>query len=277
MAGTTWSITSGSLPAGLTLSASGTISGTPTTAGLATFTATVTDSANHKASQPLSITIQPATLTVTTTSLTPGTIGASYSQTLVAVGGSGGNTWSISSGSLPAGLTLGASGTITGTPTTAGTASFTATVTDSTNHTASQPLSLTIGSATLTIVTTSLTPGTVGASYSQTLFATGGSFGNVWTTTAGALPAGLTLSASGTISGTPTTAGTASFTATVTDSANHTDSQPLNLTIQPATLTITTTSLAPGTVGASYSQTLVANGGSGGNTWSVTAGSLPPG
>ena len=125
-------------------------------------------------------------------------------------------------------------------------------------------------------MTTSLAPGTVGASYSQTLTANGGTGGNTWSVTSGSLPAGLTLSGSGTISqGIPTTAGTASFTATVTDSANHKASQPLSINIQPATLTITTTSLGPGTVGASYSQTLVANGGSGGNTWSITSGSLP--
>jgi large repetitive protein len=275
--GYTWSLTSGALPAGLALSASsGAITGTPTTAGTSNFAVTVTDSGGRTASSTLGIAITLLPLTVTTSSLPGGTVGTSYSQTLAATGGSGGYTWSVTSGTLPAGLALSASGSITGTPTTAGTASFTVTVTDSGNRTASQPLGITTLTP-LTITTSSLPNGTVGTSYSQTLAATGGSGGYTWSVTSCALPAGLALGASGSIAGTPTTAAPSSFTATVTDSGNRTASKALAITINPPPVTITTSSLPNGTVGTSYLQTLAATGGTGAYTWSVTTGALPAG
>jgi hypothetical protein len=275
--GYTWSISAGALPAGLSLSAAGTVSGTPTTTGTANFTATVKDSSNQSASKALSISVAPAALTVTTTSLASGTVGAAYSQTLAASGGTGGYTWSISPGTLPAGLTLSAAGTISGTPTTAGTANFTATVKDSSSQSASKALSISIAPATLTVTTTALPNGTVGAAYSQTVAASGGTGGYTWSISSGALPEGLNLSAVGAISGTPTTAGTANFTATVSDSSSQSASKALSISVAPAALTVTTTSLASGTVGIAYSQTLTASGGTGGYAWSISTGTLPPG
>jgi hypothetical protein len=275
--GNTWSVTTGALPAGLSLSPAGAITGTPTTAGASNFTVQVKDSANTTATQPLSLTIAPPPLTITTTSLPNGTVGAAYNQTLAASGGEGGNTWSVTTGALPAGLSLSPAGAITGTPTTAGAANFTVQVKDSANTTATEPLSITIAPPPLTITTTSLPNGTVGAAYNQTLAASGGAGGNTWSVTTGALPAGLSLSAAGAITGTPTTAGASNFTVQVKDSANTTTTQPLSITIAPPPLTITTTSLPNGTVGAAYNQTLAASGGAGGNTWSVTTGALPTG
>ncbi len=270
----TWSISSGSLPAGLSL-AGGTIGGTPTAPGTASFTVQVTDSANTTATQPLSIAVAPATLSVSTTSLAGGTVGTPYSQGLSASGGTGSYTWSVSSGSLPAGLSL-AGGTIGGTPTAPGTASFTVQVTDSANTTATQPLSIAVAPATLSVSTTSLPGGTVGTPYSQGLSASGGTGSYTWSVSSGSLPAGLSL-AGGTIGGTPTAPGTASFTVQVTDSANTTATQPLSIAVAPAPLSVSTTSLAGGTVGTPYSQGLSASGGTGSYTWSVSSGSLPAG
>jgi len=90
----------------------------------------------------------PSSLTINTTSLPGGTVGSAYSQTLGASGGTPPYTWSVTSGSLPAGLSLAAaSGQISGTPTTAGTASFTIQVKDSANATVAEALSIVIGSA----------------------------------------------------------------------------------------------------------------------------------
>jgi hypothetical protein len=235
----TWTLTAGALPAGLTLSSSGTISGTPTATGTANFTVKVTDSSTptpQTASRPLSITI--TGLTITTLYLPSGLVGTAYSQTLAAIGGITPFTWTLTAGALPAGLTLSSSGTISGTPTTAGTASFTVKVTDSSTpkpQTVSQPLSIAI--IGLTITTKWLPNGIVGTAYSQTLAAIGGITPFTWTLTAGALPAGLTLSSSGTISGTPTAAGKANFTVTVTDSSTptaQTKSQALSIIVNAA-------------------------------------------
>jgi hypothetical protein len=129
----TWSIASGSLPPGLSLnSATGSITGTPTTSGNYGFTVQVTDSSSplQTAMASLSISIPP--LAISTQSLAIGTVGVSYSAEVAATGGTPAYTWSIASGSLPPGLSLNsATGSITGTPTTSGNYGFTVQVTDS--------------------------------------------------------------------------------------------------------------------------------------------------
>ena len=129
----TFSLASGSLPAGISLSSAGAFSGTPTTAGTSSFTVKVTDSespAVSATSTPLTILVINA-LTITTTSLPSANIGVAYSQQLAASGGVSPYTWSISTGSLPTGLTLSSGGLISGSPTAAGSSTFTIQVTDS--------------------------------------------------------------------------------------------------------------------------------------------------
>ena len=229
----TWTIASGTLPAGLSLSASGVISGTPTTAGGPTsVTFKVTDSTGATATKALSITIN-ASPSISTSSLPNGTVGVAYSQTLAATGGTTPYTWTIASGTLPAGLSLSSSGIISGTPTTAGgPTSITFKVTDSTSATATKALSITINGTTPSITTSSLPNGTLGVAYSQTLAATGGTTPYTWSIAAGTLPAGLSLNSNGVISGTPTTAGgPTSITFRVTDSVSATATKSLSITV----------------------------------------------
>src|SRR5438309_602935 len=188
--------------------------------------------------QPLEIT--------TLSSLPPAEIGATYSSALAASGGSTPYTWTVSAGALPGGLTLSSTGQISGTPTTAGTFSFTARASDAAAQTATAVLQITIAPAPLVITTVSpLSSGQAGSAYSTTLAASGGSTPYTWTVSAGALPGGLTLSSAGLISGTPITAGTFSFTARVSDAAAQTTSAPPQITIAPAPLVITTVSPLP--------------------------------
>jgi len=228
-----WSISSGALPAGLTLAAaSGTISGTPTTAGSFSFTAKVTDSTAptpQTAAKLFSITVAAAVtpVQITTGSVSAGQVGAAYSTMIQATGGTTPYSWSISSGALPGGLALAAAtGTISGTPTTSGSFSFTAKVTDSTSpsaQTATKAFNITIAAAPnpVQITNSSVPSGQVGTSYSTTLAATNGTTPYSWSITSGGLPAGLTLTAAtGTISGSPTTTGTSNFTVKVTDSGS---------------------------------------------------------
>jgi putative Ig domain-containing protein len=144
-----WSLSAGSLPANLTLSSTGTISGTPTNTGTSNFTVKVTDALAQSATKALSIAVS-AALTITTTSPLPGaTVGHAYSATLQRSGGVAPFIWSVTP-ALPTGLNLNTStGQISGTPAagTAGTYSLTFTVKDSsipTPQTASKVLSLTI-------------------------------------------------------------------------------------------------------------------------------------
>lgn len=272
----TWSLATGSnLPPGLSLSASGTISGTPTAAGLYSFTIQVTDS-SQVATRGFTVSISPAALTITTTSLPSGTVGIAYSATLVASGGTPPYTWGLATGSnLPPGLSLSASGTISGTPTGTGSFSFTIQVRDSASQQASQGYTVSIGN--LAITTTTLPNGIVGVSYNATLAASGGTPPYTWSLATGSnLPPGLSLGASGTISGTPTTSGPYSFTIQVRDSGLQQASRAFNVTIVSA-LSITTTSVPNGTVGVAYSVALAASGGTLPYTWSLVVGSLPTG
>lgn len=231
----TWSIVvgSGTLPTGLTLNAStGVISGTPTATGKKTFKVKVVGAGGKSATKALAITIVTAgTISITTSSLPNGTVSSAYAATLTA-SGTGPFTWSLASGSLPAGLSLNAStGAIGGTPTTAGTSSFTAKVVGAGGASATKPLTITISAPSLSITTTSLPDGTVGSAYAATLTASGtGPF--TWSVTAGSLPAGLTLNSStGAITGTPTAAGTANFTVQVAGAGGSTASKALAIVI----------------------------------------------
>src|SRR5262249_40373740 len=136
----TWSLTTGTLPVGLILnSSSGAITGTPTAAGTSAITVHAIDSASppDSATIALSITVNASapSFAISTASLSNGTIGVPYDQVLIAAGGTALFTWSVSAGSVPAGLTLNPSGEITGIPTSSTTTppsfTFTVTVTDS--------------------------------------------------------------------------------------------------------------------------------------------------
>lgn len=272
-------VTAGTLPPGLALSPSGVLSGTVTNSFTnRTITITATNGVTPvttNASQ--SFTLSAAVpLSVTTTSLSHATTGAAYSAPLAATGGIAPCTWAVTGGALPAGLSLSGE-TITGTPLAAGTFNFTVTATDAASATASRSLSITVTNpANLSVVTPSLPPGLTGTAYSQILAAVSGTPPYTWSVAGGALPAGLTLSASGVVSGTPTTAGSATFTAQVADSAAGTAVRTFTVNIT-GLLEITTTALADARTGTAYSQTLAVSGGAAPHTWSVVSGSLPPG
>jgi large repetitive protein len=114
----------------------------------------VSDSVSDTATQTFSLTIAPVTassLAITTTSLPQASVNLLYSQTLAATGGVLPYMWSLSSGSLPPGLSLSSSGAITGTPTLVGVFTFTVSVTDSASNSAAQMLTITVQSAPILI------------------------------------------------------------------------------------------------------------------------------
>ena len=132
----TWSLVSGSLPPGLALQPSGTLLGTPLLAGPYSFVVRATDTFGGSAAGSFSMTILPPPLTPTSPSTLPtGMVTVNYGTvTLTARGGVPPYQFAITSGTLPAGLTLAADGAITGTPTAVtptGGDTFTVTVTDS--------------------------------------------------------------------------------------------------------------------------------------------------
>ena len=281
-----WAAASGStLPNGLGIdSSTGIVSGTPANTGTSSATSSVvvtaTDSVGNKGSATVSITIE-ASVTVTSPATLPaGTVGVSYSQGLAASGGSGtGYTWSTDAAGTTSlagvGLTLAVNGTVAGATPTQGTASFTATVKDSENHSANATITVDINNQ-LKINQTTLPDGDAGSSYSQTLTASGGSgSGYTFTATSSNLSTfGLTLGTDGSITGTPSQSGTVSFTANVKDSANNTATQALTINVNGA-LTMPNPnppSLPNGYTGVAYTGDVAASGGSGTYCYSVTTG-----
>jgi hypothetical protein len=169
-------------------------------------------------------------LAITTASFPGGTVGRVYTATAAATGGTSPYTWTRPSGTKPPGLSFSSSGAWSGTPTTAGTYSFTIEVTDKTGTHVSKALEVTIDSP-LAITTTSLPSGTVGKAYSTTLKASGGTPPYSWTRPSGTKPPGPSFSGGGVWSGTPTTAGTYSFTIEVTDFVGTHVSKALKIVI----------------------------------------------
>jgi hypothetical protein len=245
----TWSHAGGALPAGLSLNAgAGVLAGFPSAsvAGVS-LSFTVTDSSKPAQSKATSLplTIVPAALNVTTTSLPNGQIDVPYSAIVAAAGGTPPYNWTLTSGALPAGLSLNAaSGAITGTPTAlVSNDSLRFTVTDTSIPAQNNPatLLLTIAPPPLSITTTSLPYGQVGVKYTASLAATAGTAPYTWALIGGTLPAGLAFDSSGLISGTPTATATAvplTFQATDAGSPAQKKQVVLNLNISPMGITV---------------------------------------
>ncbi|MBE7492405.1 MAG: putative Ig domain-containing protein [Planctomycetes bacterium] len=167
----------------------------------------------------------PSMLVLAPDTLPDGEAGTPYAQTLVVAGGSGSFVWSVAAGGLPPGLTLdtastASTSTITGTPTTVGSFSFTVLVTDGTLADAASynvNIQAATGGTGLVITTTVLPAATVNGTYNFALQATGGTGPLTWSITSGVFSPGLSLSGTGVISGTPTVTGAWGFTALVDD------------------------------------------------------------
>jgi uncharacterized repeat protein (TIGR01451 family) len=278
-----WSVWAGALPAGVTLDASsGVLAGMPGVAavGTAGFTVLVTDANGRSATEATSLAIA-AGPALSYPPPPAGEVGAAYSDTLTASGGTGPFAWSVSAGALPAGVTLNASnGVLAGTPAAAavGTATFTVKVTDAGNQTATEATSLAIAAGPV-LSYRPLPGGEVGAVYSDTLTASGGTGPYAWSVRAGAPPAGVTLNASsGVLAGTPAAAavGTARFTVLVTDANGRSATEATSLAIA-AGPALRYPAPPAGEVGVAYGDALTVGGGTGPFAWSVSAGTLPPG
>ncbi|MFL6024763.1 MAG: putative Ig domain-containing protein, partial [Marmoricola sp.] len=274
----TWAVTGGSLPPGLSLNSStGVVSGTPTTGGTYSFTVTFSQTGNLLSdSQPLSIKIlvKPK---ITTTSLPAATAYVSYSQQLAVTGQAG--TWSVSSGTLPTGITLNSStGVLSGKPTVAGSYPLTFAYTETTSGlvgTKSLPLTVNVAPDPV-ITTTSLPNATAYSTYSTSVAKTGNA--GTWAITSGSLPAGISFNTStGALSGKPTVSGDFPLTFKFTEIESGTfASKSLPLHVNPAPdPVITTTSLPNATAYSNYSTQLVRTGNAG--TWSLMSGTLPTG
>jgi hypothetical protein len=228
-----WEVTSGALPAGLTLAKDGTISGTPTGAGAATFTVKGTAQGTDPASAGTRIDSRQFTLNVTaqlsaTLSRRVAEVGVAVRSSLVATGGTAPYTWSLKS-VLPAGLALGADGSISGVPKRTGAVTITAHVVDA-NGSAKDVAVRLVVRPRLAIATKVLPAATAGHAYRATVKIRGGAGGLQWS--ARGAPAGLRIdAATGRLSGSPHGAGTFRFTVRVRDVLGAVSAKTLVLSV----------------------------------------------
>jgi FG-GAP repeat protein/putative Ig domain-containing protein len=222
-------------------------------------------------------------ITLDPPSLPDGTAGSPYNWSITATGGSGLYNYSVSSGTLPVGLTLNpATGLLSGRPVMAGSYDFTITATDGSLCPGHRDYRLVIDCPAITVrpVNPNLSPGQVGAPYAQTFTASGGLAPYSFSVSAGALPTGLTLDpATGVLSGTPAASGTFNFAIQATDSGGCSGMTAYVLTISCPTIQINPANpnLPNGTAGAPFNGAITVMGGAAPYSFSITNGALPGG
>jgi hypothetical protein len=285
-------------PSWLTINpATGALSGTPTAAGLFSFTATVRDSRGitQTIQAQISVTVVSQLQIVPPTTFA-GIVGVPFSGGFAATSGTPPYHWQA--GGRPSWLTINsATGALSGTPVSAGALAFVLTVSDSGIPASTAQAQATINVVSqLQIVPPTTFTGVIGVPFSGTLAATGGTSPYYWQTTG--QPSWLTINpTTGTLSGVPTTAGPFTFAVTVSDSGvsggsaaagsrrvlDGTGASPpfqttqanVTVTIAPGTLIVPGTAIYTGTVGTPFSELLSANGGTRPYIWQASG--LPPG
>ena len=273
----TFAVTGGSLPPGLTLTAAGLLSGTPTSAGSYSFTVTGTDNTGVTASRAYTLSISPAAVAISPATLPPGSRSVFYSQALTGSGGTSPYSFAVTGGSLPAGLSLNAAGTLAGTPGAIGSYTFTVTATDANAAAGQRTYTLNINVATLDITPGVLGDAAAGLSYQAVLSASGGTAPYSFSLNTGStLPPGMNLSSNGSFTGTPSAAGQYTFTLKVTDGLSQTATRTFAFKVTLNSVLVQG-SLAAGTYGVAYSAGFDASGGALPYTYTVTSGALPAG
>jgi large repetitive protein len=228
-----WEVTAGSLPAGLALAADGTISGTPTSPGASTFTVTVTSDGDDGEIRTDSrqFTLNVVGSLSATVSRSTGEVGIAFRATLVASGGQGPYRWSATNG-IPAGLSVGSDGVISGVPTRAGSYTLTVRFVDANGAANDVQLQLVVR-ARLAIAIKRLPAAAARRPYRVKVEVRGGVEGLRWSIARGALPRGLKLAATtGTIYGVPARTGAFRITLRVRDALGAASTKALVLRVR---------------------------------------------
>jgi len=230
-----WSVISGALPPGVTVSSTGLLSGTPTAEGLFTFKV---HAVNGDVADDETFTIDVKKAVTVAGPQTPpkSEVGVALELKLTVSGGAGGTyTWAAIDGTLPTGVTFDTGdGSVSGTPSTAGVYTFKATATDSQGRAGTYEGRIVV-SAKLVVTKPIAKPARQGKLYRLKLRTTGGMAPLKWKVLKGPLPKGVKLDkTTGIISGKPTKAGSYKITVEATDSLKVKSTQTFTIVVQPA-------------------------------------------
>jgi hypothetical protein len=198
------------------------------------------------AGAPASLRIQNTPITLAPPTLPNGLLGLPYSQAITAESGLAPFTFSVSAGSLPPGLNLSASGTLSGTPTANGSFPFTISVSDVDGVPGSRAYTMSVTCPVVAITPSSLADAQINTPYAVSFVAAGGTAPYLFSVQSGSLPAGLSLANDGQLTGTPTTLGASVFTIAATDNLGCVGTEVYTLPVftDPAVSRVT-----PSTVG----------------------------
>lgn len=275
----TITLTTGSVPGMSFDSPTATWSGTPTTQGTYTLTFTAAhNTANCSTTYTYNFVVACATVTITPL-LPAATVGTAFSQVISQTGANPPFTWSLSAGTLPAGIGFdGATGTLSGTPTEAGTFNITISL-DLGGCVVPQPYAWVINCPTIVFPNTTAVNAVAGASYTLNATTTGTTQTPTYSVSP-ALPTGLTLDgATGQITGIPTvTAVSTTYTVTVSQTGGVcTKTQDYTFAVNCPTIVLNPATLPSPTVGNTYNQTVSTTGNASAVTFAVSSGALPAG
>jgi len=272
--GSSYAFSATGLPAGITMTPNGLISGTPTVSGTFSYTVTVNDGKGHTGTSTCSVTVEPPPVVANCANITAAEGVAITPVQLTATGGAG-SSYTFSATGLPAGITMTAGGLISGTPTVSGTFSYTVTVSDGKGHTSKNACSVTIAPAPPVVANCANISANQGVAITPVQLTATGGVGSSYTFSATGLPAGITMTPNGLISGTPAVSGTFSYTVTVNDGKGHTGTGACSVSVNaPVTANCVALTAVQGV--AITPVTLTASGGAGA-PYTFTASGLPAG
>jgi large repetitive protein len=281
---------SGNYPPGLSISDEGFVVGTPTASGVFQFYMNVDYPGCGKpvSDSEFILAINPGIppkpkLTIGPESTSPGTVGTAYSLQMTA-NLPDAKTWSVAGGGLPPGLSINSStGLVSGTPTTAGTYTFTVQAVVDAQISDTKTLAIAVRSPLAVVAPARLFNGTrtarteVGLSFHAGFEATGGNGQYTSWTQGGTLPTGIEFDVTdGSLTGEPEEDGTFRFTISVADTEGRTVSYAGTIVVAKR-LAIVTRRLKKGKVGQIYRSKLVSSGGMTPVSWRIKRGPLPKG
>jgi hypothetical protein len=269
MAPYTFTLTSDALPAGLTLSPAGVLSGKPTTGGSSTFTVTATDANGCPGTAAYTIEIVPCGSTLVVLSPLPlpsGTVNSEYVAAVTASAGTAPYTFSVTCGTLPPGIAMTLTGVLSGVPTKAASFTFTITATDATGAKGCRTYTIKIEPIRdpppeITIEPATLPVGIVGMIYRATLTVSGGTPPYTFIVPPESLPPGLEralLPSTIEIFRVPEKEGEYIIPITVIDTTHTVGTTRLIRVVEPPKpCVLADQTLPPGIVGAAYGPAMI--------------------